>query len=594
MRRLSRWLLVALLLGLWLGPWLARLETPLVFGDDVLRLVDVQTLPLSHRLVRPFNEHFAPLFELWTEAAWTACGRKLVAVPIVFTAASVMPFLLIVPILWRTTARAWGDEAAAALSATLLATTPVHAETVFWFSASSFVWALLCTVLGLAAAARGGRWGLAAAAFCSAAAPVWSGIGLLAGPAAAALVWCGGGKRRSSLVPLAGTAAAVLLSLLFRHQEAVAKSAREYLDPLAGLAEIPAALSYLIGVGYLGRAIRWEPSTWAGLLALAGLAWISARSPRERRGWVAAGWVLLVGGYALTFGIRVHVILGDSLVRTTRYHLFPCLGLAMILGASLRPPAAGVVMRRRLAGVAVAALSLVVLNTGQRAERLRYYDFLGEQRPFLAALDHLADEAKTRGIGRGDVLSAIEPSRPRWVHPGCNAMDLLPRGAGSAAAPGGDLRAALLACLTPAERAALGSQADLSGRLAPALSPTIAAERVRAAGLQIVGTRLETPGAPAFVEYQSSTGGTVLGLPATLAGAELEIWWSDESRGWRSAVVRLPAGPAERWALPLGDFSGSIRTFRLVVRAPGTYELGELSVGGGAIARAGVDGSAGR
>ena len=80
-------------------PHAARLVHPSLFSDDVVRIADLQTKPLTALLFRPFNEHVAPVFELVSWTTWQLAGRLLSNAAVAFTAASIIPFLLCMPAL---------------------------------------------------------------------------------------------------------------------------------------------------------------------------------------------------------------------------------------------------------------------------------------------------------------------------------------------------------------------------------------------------------------------------------------------------------------------------------------------------------------
>src|SRR5262249_18255256 len=84
-----------LILGLWatfaalcLFPYTGRLRHPSLYSDDIVRIEQVQTMPLRMMLVRPFNEHLAPVFEGVTWVTWQMAGRRLARAPWAFTLVS--------------------------------------------------------------------------------------------------------------------------------------------------------------------------------------------------------------------------------------------------------------------------------------------------------------------------------------------------------------------------------------------------------------------------------------------------------------------------------------------------------------------------
>ena len=78
--------------ALCLYPHALRLRRPSLYTDDVVRIADLRSGPLSARLFRPFNEHMAPLFETVSWLAWRGCGRRIQAIPTAFRVASMVAF----------------------------------------------------------------------------------------------------------------------------------------------------------------------------------------------------------------------------------------------------------------------------------------------------------------------------------------------------------------------------------------------------------------------------------------------------------------------------------------------------------------------
>jgi hypothetical protein len=276
--RLLRSSLVLVLVGLWLYPWSIRLKTPNVVLDDVARIVELQTFPLRVLLFRPFNEHLAPWFEIVSAVTWELSGRKLEHAPLAFSLVSYVPFLGCLAILWRLVRRELCSTTAAWMAVTLFATSPIYAECVYWYSASSFTWALIFTLAGLwyAGKARDVRspWNrhLIPAAFFSALAPMASAIGLLAGLLGAIRVGVTRPGRRFPRVdprcvwPLAGTALYLALASLFRYQDVVSRSIQVNGNLGAALVQACAAPSFLLLRGFFGvlepRRLL-SPQPWA-------------------------------------------------------------------------------------------------------------------------------------------------------------------------------------------------------------------------------------------------------------------------------------------------------------------------------------------
>ena len=172
----------------------ARHFHPSLFSDDVVRIADLQTKPLTALLLRPFNEHIAPVFELVSWTTWQLAGRLLSNAAVAFTAASIIPFLLCMPALGTLVRRE---------SRSVTSSGPVHDSALFlpfrgplrgglvvlgqqfrlgiarehWSPGSAFSGPL---PEGRAPGRATGWW--IATVLAAAAAPACSAIGLLAGP----------------------------------------------------------------------------------------------------------------------------------------------------------------------------------------------------------------------------------------------------------------------------------------------------------------------------------------------------------------------------------------------------------------------------
>src|SRR6516162_9940815 len=62
--------MTVLFLVICLSPHIGRLLEPSLFSDDVTRIAELQTTPLSSLILRPFNEHVAPLFDVVSWVTW--------------------------------------------------------------------------------------------------------------------------------------------------------------------------------------------------------------------------------------------------------------------------------------------------------------------------------------------------------------------------------------------------------------------------------------------------------------------------------------------------------------------------------------------
>ena len=130
-------------------PHIHRIKDASLFSDDVTRIAILQTTPFQARLFRPFNEHVAPVFEVVTTLAWDLAGRQLTHAPMAFTLASFVPFVLVLVALVVLVRRELESYTAAIAAALVFGISSVYAEAIYWYSASSFSWALLWTIVVL-------------------------------------------------------------------------------------------------------------------------------------------------------------------------------------------------------------------------------------------------------------------------------------------------------------------------------------------------------------------------------------------------------------------------------------------------------------
>jgi hypothetical protein len=411
-------------------------------------------------VLRPFNEHIAPLFELVSIATWSLSGRRLVHAPAAFTVASLVPTFLMLPVLRKVVRRECGSDTTSLACVAMFAITWLPIETAWWYSASSFAWALLATLIawGFALRARDTgrlRWWIGAAA-AALAAPGFSAIGLLAGPVVTLRSVAEPTSRRGAvglvgLTPLLGTAAYLVLVVSLRHHGLVTDSVRRNANPLHGLLHLAMApadvlLPGLLGVRNLDARL---PSAWAiGLfvLGLAGVlmaAWRSAQRPL-----ILAGLALVLGGYGLTYPFRG----ADGphwALEVGRYHLFPHLGLAFFLAAGLRGGLARFDGRPRasLATVTVLAIALCMLHRqGFRAYSASFR--FPDQARTMIALERLERACVAHRISRDQVLTTFVPASARWCNPGTGPLVLLgPAATRPIARPHAEVRAVLLSAL---------------------------------------------------------------------------------------------------------------------------------------------------
>src|SRR5512135_1425057 len=121
-------LLILAFIAIFLVPHLSRIRHPSIYGDDIQRIADLQTRPLSALWFRPFNEHMAPFFETVSWATWQISGRKLTHAPLAFTLASYVPFVLCLGLFGWWVRLETSSRTTALASTALFGLSPLYAE----------------------------------------------------------------------------------------------------------------------------------------------------------------------------------------------------------------------------------------------------------------------------------------------------------------------------------------------------------------------------------------------------------------------------------------------------------------------------------
>jgi hypothetical protein len=596
--------------GMCLWPHASRLLHPSLFSDDVIRIADLQTRPLARLLFRPFNEHVAPIFEAVSWVTWRLAGQRLSYAAAAFTTASLLPFLLCLPALCVLVDRETRSPTTGLCAAVLLCLSPVHAEAVWWYSASSFTWALLgtlCTWLCLLHAhspdrrpARANGWWLGAF-LSAAAAPACSAVGLLAGPLGAlrSMLAPGPVRRRASgmIVPLAGTLTYLMIAGGTRYGRMLGSSVERSPNAAEGLLCCLRAPADILLMGLLGmeNGDRWltgGSDVALGVLLVAGAAFLAWRS--RQRPMILCGLVSILGGYAMTYGVR-NIYGTHWLMEVQRYHLFPQLGCVLIVAGAARPILARLDAQTRapLRCATLLALFLLVTNCPLWNSRLRSYQFPAQQAT-LCALERLDQLCRARGITRAQARAALGPVRPRWVpHDSC-VLAMLPDVVSSPSLGEDDARATLISSLSDADREALCGGFDATEFVqAPPLQtgePLAVGRFVSAAGFTSSGAgRWRAERGPAYLEFSLAhdAGGSEaqparwLCIRESGSATRIEMWWSasrglwTESRSvhWRplaERAVKVTPIPLDR--LPHWSQDRASRV-RFIVRSSGPVTL---------------------
>jgi hypothetical protein len=479
-------------------PVLRRIRHPTLHGDDLVRLINLIEHPLRELIFWPYNEHIAFFFDLISWGCWQLIGHDLRLAPLGYSIAAVVPWALSLVLLGRWLARESGSPTASLVAVAIVAQSPLAVETAWWYSASSFAWAVVFILLALLAAgavAQRPIRSLILVGLSTALGPAATSLGHLAMPLAILRgLMAPKASRRAkwslTIVALAGEMA-YMLACHFGGTGVFATARRnngQMADPLAGLYYALTVPGRLLWPSALGVPASWSATTlppWlscgAGILTLASLA-LLALWPRARwnRRLVLLGAAMIYLGYGLTYSARAGLVTGGRWTETqliyryaTRYHVLPLIGMAAVLAAVL---AAWRPIRRcdrrhalpALAGTVVGMMMLAIQH--REVDSWSWLLNYSDQRATFAALDRVGRVAKEEGITRAQLIRIVAPALRPWNAPLLTDDPALFSLMKLVAAPehvarartDGEARNLLLARLTHAERAALGAGACAS------------------------------------------------------------------------------------------------------------------------------------
>ncbi len=616
LRRMRRLVAVALGLvftGLCLFPSLLCLRTPAIFYDDVVRIAELHEHGFAGNLFVPINEHMQPFFQAITALAWRSTGGRLAGLPMAMAIATAFPFALSLVLLAILVNRCLGSWTAALLAASLFSFSSIsYYETVVWYSASSFQWALAWTLAALIAATPAGseggsrrhrRLGWTVAIVSSAMAAASCGVGLLAGPAAG-LWWLGhrgGGRsighRARAAIPSLGTAAHLLVCLAFHYHDQLSAQMQQNPYHPPGLlnvyrAPIDVLLPAFAGWRNIDRILPDAAELGLFAAGLAAIAWWARRSADPRP--LVVGAFLILADYSLIYGSRHlpgddHWVLGVE-----RYHLFPQLGLTLILAPAMatmvRP-----LDRRPIAALLAAtsaALILLALHADNLTTLARFYRFPDQART-LAALDRLTDVCRAKGITRHQALQAFDPIRRKWFpadRP--EIIGMIPETASVETMPEARVRPTILSALDPVDIEAICGGMDATPYLRPAdpydERSSMAGVLTEASGMSRVdGETYRSAGEGSFLEYRFRSPDPAaralrLEVDTTRLRAPIRVCWAGDDGRWtvmRSFRWRGAGGKANAAAvLPLEYIphwdKGCVTRIRIVVDG-----LAEIAMG---------------
>ena len=553
-------------LGLCFGPYLVMARFPSLFDDDFTRVGGLRRLGWLASFWRPFNEHLAPLFDLVSRFAWWGSGERVEVVAAAFLATSYLAALATAVALAAVVYLEVGSSFGALVAVALFCLESVALETVAWFSASSFQWSAASSLAAWFAATRALRattpprrrdW-LIAAGLLALISPLFSAIGVLAGPLAAWRLLLDHESRRWSrlvvvVAPLGGTLVYLLLVAGTPGPgSAVSASLRQHVDPVAAgwaMLRAPGLILVPALVGFPARAFRLsDPLAVLGTtaLVLGMLGW--AVHDRARRGLILSGLGWVLGGYTLAFLARAEP--GDRwIMEVGRYHLFPLLGAITWLAAGVGPLLDRLEVRRPLLGwsllVLLAAVGLVIHGPTMLDRDRRTWRFPGQDRPLAAAL-RLEAICQAAGIPLDQAIRIIDPIAPRWFPHALPFNPLLYLfGPGPSVARGSDLEARrrVVDQLSPTDRGLIFGGLDASPYLVDRAGPDDGrAEWVVPWSSQ--GERTTQDGDQAFyVEFEipAEVGEPTELIPQGISPAtRIEIWWAGPDGRWsREQGVRL-------------------------------------------------------
>ena len=423
-------------------PIFRRLRHPTILGDDITRIVDVVKYPFREHLFLPFAEHIAPLFQLVTWLTWEAIGHDVRLAPLGYSAASVLSWMLVLGLLgfwlWRKT----GSRTAALVAVALAAQSPLVLETAWWYSASSFLWAIagiLIAILGASFLARRPVMALLVVGIGSGLGLAGTTLGILAGPVAIVrgLVDRSASRWKKVLVIVAAVGGVFTYRQICKVGgvtvfHADPRSALPGVDARGGLfyaLTVPGRVLWpsLVGVP-VSREIMPQPlwlSVGAGAVVLALTAALAfwPKAPWNRR-QVLVGAAMIYGCYLLTYSARTHMLKTGQWTEpqflyqfASRYHVLPLLGSVTILATLL---ASWPLIRRLDARRGAAALLAAVVGLATMFVQEKESSFWNwmldqpDQKTTLAAVNHVGDLARDQGVTRAQLMRIFDPVRRPW------------------------------------------------------------------------------------------------------------------------------------------------------------------------------------
>ncbi len=559
-------------------PVLTRLRHPTLLGDDITRVVDLIKFPFLKHLLMPYGDHSAPLFQLVSWLSWEISGHDIRLAPLAFCVASVTPWLLVLVLLGLWLRRETGSPTAALMAVAIVAQSPLVLEAVWWYSASSFLWAIagvLAAVLGASGLCRRPRGSLLLIGIGCALGPAGTTLGVLAFPLALIRAGLESGTSRlmKALAVLAAaiglTSHALIATMGSSEIAYTSVSGRYPLDPVRGLeyaVTVPGRILWPSVLGVPATLTAAPMPIWlsagAGALALAGFVVLAAKArARWDRRLVLVGAAMIYSSYFLTYTSRMHMYkLGfwteaEFLYRFAgRYHVLPLIGLAATVAALLSawPMIRRCDTRRGLPTLVGTAVGLVMLAV-QAHEATEWHWALHQpdQRATFKALHRVGAIARDEGIPREQLLGIFDPAYRLWNASvrtnrpyAFHIMNLAIQAPERVEHPISDAeaRSRLLTRLTPAERICLGAESCPSPNLSrtlPDLKTLAVARRLEVSkASEIKPGRFRLMEWPSYIEYEfdPTTEANYLALPGLTADQDVLVAWQDAWGQWRPGL----------------------------------------------------------
>jgi hypothetical protein len=417
-----------------------------------------------------------PLGRLSTAALVQLAGRQT-ALPYVIAWQGPLALLGGMGLLYLFVRRELGHPFYGLLAMVFFGITSVYHQAVSWFAASFSILAMDTMLLALLAAQKwrrtGRLWDLVWCGVWAALAPGWFASGILAGPLCCLYLLPWEGARNDvkefkdikderdeaalslrffrfladgTLTPLLGSAAFLAISLPYtaerimhaRHYENT--TALNAFAPLLGLVRTARSLVDNLALGVFGISGLHCPVPLVPLVLtlLAVLLWRWC----PRRQWHVAilglGFILL--SYVLSYSARAQWDYDDNMNSTAwgRYHLFPQLGLTLLLCAGL-PELQGRLFRLEAGGrlsreqarflELLTALLFAIQVPRELLGTLKYEPVQGE---ILRTIEEVDGRCRARHVGAQQARAVMRKWQAQY-HPVLNAVGLL--GAPKAAVP---------------------------------------------------------------------------------------------------------------------------------------------------------------